>query len=53
MGVQGLVGDRVRATKPFSGSCTGVHSRGRVWRKGDQLVGLVDLLAFGRPVQLP
>ena len=53
VGVEELVGDRLgvtirsRGPRPVCGQC-GV----RVWSKGDQSVRLVDLPAFGRPVQL-
>ncbi len=53
VGVEELVGGRLRVTirsrrpRPLCGGCGG-----RVWSKGDQSVGLVDLPAFGRPVRL-
>ena len=50
VGIEELSGDRLRVT---------IRSRGprplcgeRVWSKGDRLVRLVDLPAFGRPVRL-
>ena len=52
-GVEELAGDRLRVTirsrgpRPVCGECGG-----RVWSKGDRLVRLVDLPAFGRPVRL-
>ncbi|MCQ3802681.1 MAG: transposase family protein [Acidimicrobiia bacterium] len=53
VGVEELPGDRLRVTirsrgsRPVCGGCGG-----RVWSKGDRLVRLVDLPAFGRPVRL-
>ena len=53
VGVEELSRDRLRVTirscgpRPVCGRCGG-----RVWSKGDQPVRLVDLPAFGRPVQL-
>jgi len=53
VGVEELSGDRLRVTirsrgpRPVCGECGG-----RVWSKGDRLVRLVDLPAFGRPVRL-
>ena len=53
VGVEELAGDRLRVTirssgpRPVCGGCGG-----RVWSKGDRLVRLVDLPAFGRPVRL-
>ena len=53
VGVEELAGDRLRVTIRSRGPrpvCVGCG--GRVWSKGDQPVGLVDLPAFGRPVRL-
>ena len=53
VGVEELGGDRLRVTIRSCGSrpvCEGCG--GMVWSKGDRLVRLVDLPAFGRPVQL-
>ncbi len=53
VGVEELSNDRLRVTirsrgpRPVCGECGG-----RVWSKGDRLVRLVDLPAFGRPVRL-
>ncbi|MCQ3805108.1 MAG: ISL3 family transposase [Acidimicrobiia bacterium] len=53
VGIEELSGDRLRVTirsrgpRPVCGECGG-----RVWSKGDRLVRLVDLPAFGRPVRL-
>ena len=53
VGVEELSGDRLRVTirsrgpRPVCEACGG-----RVWSKGDRLVRLVDLPAFGRPVRL-
>ena len=52
VGVEELPGDRLRVTIRSRGPrpvCEGCG--GRVWSKGDRVVRLVDLLAFGRPVQ--
>ena len=53
VGVEELGGDRLRVTIRSCGPrpvCEGCG--GRVWSKGGRLVRLVDLPAFGRPVQL-
>ena len=53
VGVEELAGDRLRVTIKSGGSrplCE--QCGGRVWSKGDRLVRLVDLPAFGRPVRL-
>ena len=53
VGVEAGAGDRLEVTIRSRGPrprCEGCG--GRVWSKGDRLVGLVDLPAFGRPVRL-
>ena len=53
LGVEDVAGEplvvhiRCRGARPRCGGCGGV-----VWSKGSELVGLVDLPAFGRPVGL-
>ena len=54
VGVEELAGGRLemtirsRGARPMCESCGG-----RVWSKGERLVVLVDLPAFGRPVRWP